>query len=286
MTETYQAIQVTDRVYWVGAVDWELRDFHGYLTSRGTTYNAYLVMADKVTLIDTVKAPFVDQLLARIASVIDPRDIDLVVSNHSEMDHSGSLPKVVAAVEPEKVYASQMGQKALAQHFHAGPEVTAVKDGESLSLGNMSLTFIETRMVHWPDSMMSYLAEEELLDQGGPLLLPLPLQDHPAGDHDVPPPLVELDDLEVVGLTQEILDVRDSPEGDLGSREEGVHAHEVHRDPPLDLANQGPLDWDVGLVGLLDLLPHAQEIGLLLRAYDHAVFVLDLRTGRPPGDEQ
>jgi flavorubredoxin len=163
MGQPFEAIKITDRVYWVGAVDWEIRDFHGYSTGRGTTYNAYLVLADKITLIDTVKAPFVDQLLSRIASVVDPRDIDLVVSNHSEMDHSGSLPRMVASIEPEKVFASQMGQKALAQHFHDGPAVTAVKDGESLSLGNMSLTFIETRMVHWPDSMMSYLGEEELL---------------------------------------------------------------------------------------------------------------------------
>jgi flavorubredoxin len=163
MGQPFEAIKITDRVYWVGAVDWEIRDFHGYSTDRGTTYNAYLVLADKTTLVDTVKAPFVDQLLSRIASVIDPRNIDLVVSNHSEMDHSGSLPRVVSAVEPEAIYASQMGEKALAKHFHGAVDVTSVKDGESLSLGNMNLKFIETRMIHWPDSMMSYLVEDELL---------------------------------------------------------------------------------------------------------------------------
>jgi flavorubredoxin len=163
MGQPFEAIKVTDRVYWVGAVDWEIRDFHGYSTDRGTTYNAYLVLADKVTLIDTVKAPFVDQLLSRISSVIDPRDIDLIVSNHSEMDHSGSLPRIVGAVEPGQVFASEMGVKALAKHFHGSLDVTAVRDGEGLSLGNVNLTFIESRMLHWPDSMMSYLAEEELL---------------------------------------------------------------------------------------------------------------------------
>lgn len=163
MARPFEAIKITDRVYWVGAVDWEIRDFHGYSTERGTTYNAYLVLADKITLIDTVKAPFLDQLLSRIASVVDPKEIDVVVSNHSEMDHSGCLPRVAAAVEPNEIYASQMGVKALSAHFHEGPAVQAVEDGGSLSLGNMSLTFIETRMVHWPDSMMSYLAEEELL---------------------------------------------------------------------------------------------------------------------------
>jgi flavorubredoxin len=163
MGRPFEAIKITDRVYWVGAIDWEIRDFHGYSTDRGTTYNAYLVLADRITLIDTVKAPFVDQLLSRIASVVDPNDIDLVVSNHSEMDHSGSLTRIVAAVGPDEVFASEMGVKALAAHFHGGPEVTAVKDGGSLSLGSMNLTFIESRMLHWPDSMMSYLVEDELL---------------------------------------------------------------------------------------------------------------------------
>jgi len=94
------------------AIDWTVRDFHGYLTSRGTTYNAYLVLADKVTLFDTVKAPFKNELLARIASVIDPSDIDYIVSNHAEMDHSGCLLDVVREVKPEKVFASQLGIKA------------------------------------------------------------------------------------------------------------------------------------------------------------------------------
>jgi len=163
MGRPFEAIKITDRVYWVGAIDWEIRDFHGYSTDRGTTYNAYLVLADRITLIDTVKAPFVDQLLSRIASVVDPSDIDLVVSNHSEMDHSGSLTRIVAAVGPDEVFASEMGVKALAAHFHDAPEITAVKDGGSLSLGSMNLTFIESRMLHWPDSMMSYLVEDELL---------------------------------------------------------------------------------------------------------------------------
>ena len=163
MKSPFNAHRVTNRVFWVGAIDWGIRNFHGYLTSRGTTYNAYLVMADKVTLIDTVKAPFKDEMLSRIAAVIKPEKIDYIISNHSEMDHSGSLPRIVASVEPEQVFASEMGVKALAKHFHEGLDVTAVQDGESLSLGNANLTFIGSRMLHWPDSMMSYLAEDELL---------------------------------------------------------------------------------------------------------------------------
>lgn len=163
MPKPFEAVKIGERVYWVGAVDWAIRDFHGYSTRRGTTYNAYLVLADRITLIDTVIAPFRDELMSRIASVVDPRDIDVVVSNHAEMDHSGLLPEVVRAVRPSEVIASTMGAKALADHFRELAPVTPVKDGERRSLGNMSLTFLETRMLHWPDSMVSYLAEEQIL---------------------------------------------------------------------------------------------------------------------------
>ncbi|MBI5239898.1 MAG: FprA family A-type flavoprotein [Elusimicrobia bacterium] len=157
MKGPFQAVKVTDKVYWVGAIDWDIRDFHGYATSRGTTYNAYLVMADKPTLIDTVKAQFHDELMARIASVCDPKSIKYVVSDHSEMDHSGCLPQLLELVKPEKVFASAMGVKALQAHFHWDTQVQAVKEGEVLDLGGESLRFMETRMVHWPDSMFSYL---------------------------------------------------------------------------------------------------------------------------------
>jgi flavorubredoxin len=163
MSTSYKAIKVTDDVYWVGAIDWGIRDFHGYLTSRGTTYNAFLVMADKITLIDTVKRPFLSELLGRISSVIDPKKINYVVSNHAEMDHSGSLAEIIQAVQPEKVVASNMGRKHLKEHFNLEQEIVAVNNGESLSLGNLSLTFLETRMLHWPDNMFSYLPEENLL---------------------------------------------------------------------------------------------------------------------------
>lgn len=164
MENYLKAIQITEKVWWVGAIDWNLREFHGYRTARGSTYNAYLVVADKITLIDTVKAPFKDEMMQRIASVIgDPARIDYIISNHAEMDHSGSLPQVMAEVKPEKVFASVMGVKALDAHFRIGSALTAVKTGDVISLGNMSVTFVETRMLHWPDSMVSYIPEQKIL---------------------------------------------------------------------------------------------------------------------------
>ncbi|HON59532.1 MAG TPA: FprA family A-type flavoprotein [Smithella sp.] len=163
MKDIYSAVKVSDHVYWVGAIDWTIRDFHGYTTPHGSTYNAYLIMADKITLIDTVKKPFKDEMLARIRSVVDPSRIQYIVSNHSETDHSGCLPEVMDFIKPEKVFASTVGVKTLKELFHDDHEILPVKDGETLSLGNMSLTFMETRMIHWPDSMFSYLDQDELL---------------------------------------------------------------------------------------------------------------------------
>ncbi len=164
MESHLKAVKVTDRVWWVGAIDWGLKEFHGYKTARGTTYNAYLVLADKITLIDTVKAPFKEEMYQRIASVIgDPAKVEIVISNHAEMDHSGALPEVIRDLAPEKTYASLMGVKALDAHFRIGAKLTGVKTGDSISLGNMTVAFVETKMLHWPDSMFSYIPEEKIL---------------------------------------------------------------------------------------------------------------------------
>jgi len=161
--QSFKAAKITDNVYWVGVVDWALRNFHGYTTHEGSTYNAYLILADKVTLVDTCKYPFKEELLARIASVIDPKSIDYIVSNHSEMDHTSALPWVIEQVKPEKVFASIMGAKTLKELFHWDVDVVPVKTGDCLDLGGMKLSFIETRMLHWPDSMFSYLEKEGIL---------------------------------------------------------------------------------------------------------------------------
>jgi len=163
MSNVFNAVRISDHVHWVGAVDWEIRDFHGYETGRGTTYNAYLVTGDETVLIDTVKKPFFGEMMSRIASVMGPGRIDYLISNHSEMDHTGALPETVSALKPKKVFASAGGKKALFDHFGEAFDVTTVKDGESLKLGGLDFTFLETRMLHWPDSMVTFLANDRIL---------------------------------------------------------------------------------------------------------------------------
>ncbi|MDY6908543.1 MAG: flavodoxin domain-containing protein [Thermodesulfobacteriota bacterium] len=157
-------VEVKPKVYWVGAVDWNIRDFHGYSTYKGTTYNAYLVVDEKIVLFDTVKRPFFETMLENIRKIVDPSKIDYLVVNHVEMDHSGSIPETIAAVGPEKVFCSSMGEKALGEHFHQdGWPLQVVRSGDTLRLGTKTVNFLETRMLHWPDSMFSYLAEDRLL---------------------------------------------------------------------------------------------------------------------------
>ena len=158
------ALEVKPGIYWVGAIDWRLRDFHGYSTELGSTYNAFLVVDDHVTLFDTVKATHTDEMLWRIGQVVDPGKIDTIVVNHAEMDHSGSLGRMIETVRPERVFASPACEKALKAHFHhQGWPVQVVKSGDRFNLGRRNVTFLETKMLHWPDSMFSYLEEDRLL---------------------------------------------------------------------------------------------------------------------------
>ena len=157
-------VEVSKDIYWVGVVDWNIRDFHGYATPMGSTYNAYLILDDKVTLIDTVKKEFADQLLEQISAIIDPKKIDTVISNHTEMDHSGGLPRVMHKIGEDKpLYCSKVGQKNLSLHFREKWNYRPVESGGELSLGKKTLTFLETRMLHWPDSMFTYVKEDQLL---------------------------------------------------------------------------------------------------------------------------
>jgi len=159
-----QATELKKGIYWVGAIDWEIRDFHGYSTPKGSTYNAYLLVDEKVVLFDTVRKGFGPELLAHISEVIDPTRIDYIVVNHVEMDHTGSLPEIVEAVQPEKIICSANGKKALLAHFHQEDwpyEVVATV--QTISSGSKTIKFIETKMLHWPDSMFSYIEEDALL---------------------------------------------------------------------------------------------------------------------------
>lgn len=156
--------EIKKDIFWVGAIDWELRDFHGYSTERGSTYNAFLVMDEKKTLMDSVKATKTEELLTRIREVLPSGNLDYLVLNHAEMDHTGSLPAVMRELRPGKVICSQACTDAVIEHFGKQDwPFQAVKTGESLSLGNRTVRFIETKMLHWPDSMFSFLEEDHLL---------------------------------------------------------------------------------------------------------------------------
>ncbi len=156
--------EIKENVYWVGAVDWNIRDFHGYSTYKGSTYNAYLVMDEKIALFDTVKSNFKRDLIHQINQVTDPKKIDYLIVNHVEMDHSGCLPEMMELIKPEKLICSPMAKKALLEHFHREDwPYEVVETGSTISLGKKTVQFLETRMLHWPDSMFSYIPEDKLL---------------------------------------------------------------------------------------------------------------------------
>lgn len=157
-------LEIAKNIYNVGAADWNIRDFHGYSTHEGTSYNAYLIVDEKIALIDTVKESFSERLIDNISQIVDPKKIDYMISNHTEMDHSGGLPRVMHLIGEDKpLYCSKMGQKNLARHFSRNWNYHPVESGEELSLGSRTLTFMETRMLHWPDSMFTYLKEDKIL---------------------------------------------------------------------------------------------------------------------------
>ncbi len=157
--------QIAPNVYWVGAVDWEVRNFHGYSyrTHRGTSYNAYLVVDDRVALVDTVLPGFEDELLRHIAEVVDPARIDYLVANHGEPDHSGAIPAVLARAPNATLVCSKRGVDSLGKYHPNGWQVQVVGSGDTLSLGYKTLAFLEAPMLHWPDSMFTYIPEDKLL---------------------------------------------------------------------------------------------------------------------------
>ncbi|HQE70369.1 MAG TPA: FprA family A-type flavoprotein, partial [Atopobiaceae bacterium] len=159
------AMQIKPDVYWVGGIDWNARSFHGYTTADGITYNAYLILDEKITLVDTTKATFAEELIGRISSIVDPAKIDVIIANHIEMDHSGSIPAILELAPHAEVYASApAGVKELAAHFGIADErVHGVKTGDTLEIGKRTLSFVQTAMVHWPDNMVTYSAYDKIL---------------------------------------------------------------------------------------------------------------------------
>ncbi len=158
-------IEIKKNVYWVGKVDWELRKFHGdeYSTHRGTTYNSYLIRDKKTALIDTVWRPYGTEFVENLDKHVSLKDIDCVVAQHAEIDHSGALAELMEHIPDTPVYCTNNGVKSLKGHFHKDWNFVPVKTGDTLSLGKKELTFIEAPMLHWPDSMFSYLSSENIL---------------------------------------------------------------------------------------------------------------------------
>jgi anaerobic nitric oxide reductase flavorubredoxin len=157
-------VTLKDGVYWVGVVDWNIRDFHGYVTNRGSTYNAYLIQDEKTALIDTVKKEFSDELVQKITELTSFESIDYIIVNHVEMDHSSSLPIIAKLAKNARIFASVRGKEALIDHFGNDFErVETVKTGDELKVGKKTLRFVEAPMLHWPDSMFTYLVEDKIL---------------------------------------------------------------------------------------------------------------------------
>jgi flavorubredoxin len=160
-----EKVQVAEGVYWVGVVDWDRRTFHGahHQTPVGTTYNAYLVVDEKIALIDAVYRPFAGELLEKISQIVDPADIDYLVANHGEPDHSSSIPLVMDAAEDATLVCTKKGQVSITTQYHSDWKTQTVSSGDQISLGKKTLAFLEAPMLHWPDSMFTYVPELELL---------------------------------------------------------------------------------------------------------------------------
>jgi anaerobic nitric oxide reductase flavorubredoxin len=159
-----KAVELKKDIYWVGAIDWAVRDFHGYVTPRGTTYNNYLILDDEITLIDTVKYDFSDITIKCIKSVVDPSKIKNVVINHIENDHATSIDKIMELTPNATIYITEKGRKGLERFFDLSKwKIETVKTGRTLNIGKRTLLFIETPMLHWPDSMMTYIREDKIL---------------------------------------------------------------------------------------------------------------------------
>jgi len=157
---------INANVYWVGKVDWELKKFHGeeYSTHKGSSYNSYLIQEEKNVLIDTVWIPYAEEFVENLSKEIDLNQIDYIIVNHGEIDHSGALPELMKRIPDKPIYCTENAVKSLKGQFHQDWNFHVVKTGDKLEIGNgKELIFVEMRMLHWPDSMATYLTKDNIL---------------------------------------------------------------------------------------------------------------------------
>ena len=159
------AIEILPGIYSVGVLDWNVRNFHGhtYTTQRGSTYNSYLIIDEKITLVDAVYGPFAQELIENIKAIIPPERIDYIIANHVETDHSGALPSLMQLCPKAKILGTAKCKEGLYKHYYGDWDFQVVKTGDKLKLGKRTLTFLEAPMIHWPDSMFTYCQEDSLL---------------------------------------------------------------------------------------------------------------------------
>jgi flavorubredoxin len=157
--------EIANGVYWIGVTDWGLRHFHGheFSTLHGSTYNSYLIMDEKIALVDTVWGPFKEQFMENVRELVDPSKIDIVVTNHAEPDHSGGLPLLMKEATNAAMLVSKRGLESVPGHYHQDWNLKAVSTGDKISLGENELVFIEAAMLHWPDTMFTYLTGRNIL---------------------------------------------------------------------------------------------------------------------------
>jgi anaerobic nitric oxide reductase flavorubredoxin len=158
-------VPINKIITWVGKVDWALRTFHGeeYSTHRGSSYNSYLVRDEKIVLIDTVWAPFAKEFVDSLQQEIDLKDIDYIIVNHGESDHSGALPELMRLIPDTPIYCTANAVKSLKGHYHQDWNFHVVKSGDRLNIGMKELIFVEAPMLHWPDTMFCYLTDDNTL---------------------------------------------------------------------------------------------------------------------------
>lgn len=157
--------QINDYISWIGKTDWELKKFHGdeFTTTKGSSYNAYLIQDEKTVLIDTVWLPYDKEFVNNLKQEIDIHKIDAIIMQHGEIDHSGSLVELMREIPDTPIYCTANGVRSIKGQYHQDWNFIPVKTGDTLNIGKHTLKFIEAPMLHWPDTMFTYMEGEDML---------------------------------------------------------------------------------------------------------------------------